>query len=349
MPIVSFVPLFMFAILFGLSMDYNVFLQSRICEEYHRGAGPSESVVLGLARVARIILAAGAIMAAVFLSFVGDPDVVVKMIGLGLAAAILIDVLVVRLIVAPAVIALLGDRAWGLPGWLDQVLRGSRSRATSTARRRCRACRPPNPRAVARFGRVADFTPFDTRGYRTVDVRSGYGEWVATYEQTVEDAMDIELLESLEQVRWSSEVADLGCGTGRTGIWLREQGVEAIDGVDLTPEMLEIARQRGVHRRLVEADVAATGLPDEAYDLVVTSLVDEHLADLRPLYAEAYRLAARGDVRAGRLPPALHHGRRDADPLRQRVGRAGGDRDPRAPAERAHRRRARRGVGAGRA
>jgi len=141
---------------------------------------------------------------------------------------------------------------------------------------------------------VADFTPFDTRGYRTVDVRSGYGEWVATYEQTVEDAMDIELLESLGQVRWSGEVADLGCGTGRTGIWLREQGVEAIDGVDLTPEMLEVARERGVHRRLVEADVTATGLPDEAYDLVVTSLVDEHLADLRPLYAEAYRLAKPG-------------------------------------------------------
>jgi SAM-dependent methyltransferase len=141
---------------------------------------------------------------------------------------------------------------------------------------------------------VADFTPFDTRGYRTVDVRSGYGEWVATYEQTVEDAMDIELLESLGQVRWSGEVADLGCGTGRTRIWLREQGVEAVDGVDLTPEMLEVARERGVHRRLVEADVTATGLPDEAYDLVVTSLVDEHLADLRPLYAEAYRLAKPG-------------------------------------------------------
>jgi len=141
---------------------------------------------------------------------------------------------------------------------------------------------------------VADFTPFDTRGYRTVDVRSGYGEWVATYEQTVEDAMDIELLESLEQVRWAGEVADLGCGTGRTGSWLREQGVEAVDGVDVTPEMLEVARRRGVHRRLVEADVGATGLPDEAYDLIVTSLVDEHLADLRPLYAEAYRLAKPG-------------------------------------------------------
>jgi putative drug exporter of the RND superfamily len=121
-PIVSFVPLFMFAILFGLSMDYNVFLQSRIREEYLRGAAPAESVVRAMARVGRIILAAGVIMTSVFLGFVTDPDVVVKTIGLGLAAAILIDVLVVRMVVAPAVMTLLGDRAWTLPAWLDRVL-----------------------------------------------------------------------------------------------------------------------------------------------------------------------------------------------------------------------------------
>ena len=143
---------------------------------------------------------------------------------------------------------------------------------------------------------MADFADFDSRGYRTVDVRRGYGEWVATYEQTVEDAMDIELLESLERVAWAGEAADLGCGTGRTGAWLLERGVDAIDGVDLTPEMLEVARSRGVHRRLIEGDVAATGLGSEAYDLVVTSLVDEHLADLRPLYAEAHRLARPGGI-----------------------------------------------------
>ena len=121
-PIVSFVPLFMFAVLFGLSMDYNVFLQSRIREEALAGAGPRESVVRGLARVARIILAAGAIMTAVFLGFVTDPDVVVKTIGLGLAAAIFIDVLVVRLVIAPAVMTILGERAWRLPRWLDRAL-----------------------------------------------------------------------------------------------------------------------------------------------------------------------------------------------------------------------------------
>jgi SAM-dependent methyltransferase len=140
---------------------------------------------------------------------------------------------------------------------------------------------------------MAEFAPYDTRGYRTVDVRSGYGEWVATYEQTVQDAMDIELLDGLQAVAWEEmeTAADLGCGTGRTGAWLREHGVDAIDGVDLTPEMLAVARERGVHRTLVEADVAATGLPGGEYDLVITSLVDEHLADLTPLYAEAARLA----------------------------------------------------------
>ena len=121
-PIVSFVPLFMFAILFGLSMDYNVFLQSRIREEYLRGVGPQESVVRAVSRVGKIILAAGVIMTSVFLGFVSDPDVVVKTIGLGLAAAILIDVLAVRMVVAPAVMTLLGDRAWTLPAWLDRVL-----------------------------------------------------------------------------------------------------------------------------------------------------------------------------------------------------------------------------------
>ena len=121
-PIVSFVPLFMFAVLFGLSMDYNVFLQSRIREEYLKGATARESVLRGLARVSKLILAAGAIMTAVFLGFATDPDVVVKTIGVGLAAAIVIDVLIVRMLVAPAVMTLLGDRAWWFPAWLDRVL-----------------------------------------------------------------------------------------------------------------------------------------------------------------------------------------------------------------------------------
>jgi SAM-dependent methyltransferase len=139
-----------------------------------------------------------------------------------------------------------------------------------------------------------DFAAFDTRGYRTVDVRTGYRDWLPTYEDTVEDAMDIALLDELQTVGWTGHVADLACGTGRTATWLRAQGVESIDGVDLTPEMLERARERGVHDTLREGDVAATGLEGGAYDLVVTSLVDEHLESLAPLYAEAFRLARPG-------------------------------------------------------
>jgi SAM-dependent methyltransferase len=141
-----------------------------------------------------------------------------------------------------------------------------------------------------------DFPAFDSRGYRTLDVRAGYAEWLPTYEQTVYDAMDIGLLEELAEPGWSTvhRAVDLGCGTGRTGGWLRRQGVPSIDGVDLTPEMLAAARSRDVYKHLVEADVAATGLPDGEYDLVIACLVDEHLDELAPLYREAWRLSGPG-------------------------------------------------------
>jgi SAM-dependent methyltransferase len=140
------------------------------------------------------------------------------------------------------------------------------------------------------------FSDFDARGYRTVDVRTGYGEWVATYERTVQDEMDVALLDALATPPWETLrcAADLGCGTGRTGAWLRRHGVATVDGVDLTPEMLAAARAKGLYRRLVEAPVGATGLPAAAYDLVAVCLVDEHLPDLRPLYGEAWRLARPG-------------------------------------------------------
>jgi SAM-dependent methyltransferase len=143
---------------------------------------------------------------------------------------------------------------------------------------------------------VPDFSLFDARGYRTVDPRTGYAEWAPAYEDTVEDAMDLELLARIAAVDWErvARAADLGCGTGRTGAWLRDRGVRALDGVDGTPAMLERAAGRGIYDRLVEADVAATGLATGAYDLVTACLVDEHLADLRPLYAEAARLARPG-------------------------------------------------------
>jgi putative drug exporter of the RND superfamily len=121
-PIVSFIPVMLFAILFGLSMDYNVFLLSRIHEAYNEGDAPRASVIHGMARIGKVVMFAGLIMASVFVSFVTQPDVIGKMFGVGLGLAILIDVLIVRMVIAPAVVTLLGDRAWSLPPWLDRVL-----------------------------------------------------------------------------------------------------------------------------------------------------------------------------------------------------------------------------------
>ena len=140
------------------------------------------------------------------------------------------------------------------------------------------------------------FEIFDTRHYPMLDVREGYGEWAASYEGTVLDVMDLRLLNRLRAVNWPAmeSAVDLGCGTGRTGAWLRQAGVGAVDGIDLTPEMLERARDRGVHRRLEIGDVGATPFVSESYDMAITSLVDEHLPTLGGLYGEARRLARPG-------------------------------------------------------
>ena len=121
-PIISFLPVMLFAILFGLSMDYNVFLLSRIHEKYNEGDNPRDSVIHGMGRIGKVVVFAALIMAGVFLSFVTGDDLIGKMFGVGLGLAILIDVLIVRMVIAPAVVTLLGDRAWWLPAWLDRLL-----------------------------------------------------------------------------------------------------------------------------------------------------------------------------------------------------------------------------------
>ena len=123
-PILSFIPLFMFAILFGLSMDYEVFLLSRVREEYVRTGDNDEAVVRGLAGTARTITSAALIMVAVFGGFVLGADPLVKMMGLGLATAIALDATIVRLVLVPATMTLLGNANWWLPAWLDRLLPG---------------------------------------------------------------------------------------------------------------------------------------------------------------------------------------------------------------------------------
>ena len=121
-PIVSFVPLMMFAILFGLSMDYEVFLVTHIQEEYESGADNETAVVRGLSRSARVITSAALIMVCVFLGFVTDPDPTTKQFGLGLAFAVAIDATIVRCVLVPALMVIVGRRNWWLPKWLAKIL-----------------------------------------------------------------------------------------------------------------------------------------------------------------------------------------------------------------------------------
>jgi RND superfamily putative drug exporter len=121
-PIAPFMPVMMFAILFGLSMDYEVFLISRIREEYLKDGDTRRAVADGLAKTARVITAAAAIMVVVFLAFLAAPDVFLKLFGIGLAAAIFLDATVVRMVLVPAVMQLLGARNWWIPNWLEKVL-----------------------------------------------------------------------------------------------------------------------------------------------------------------------------------------------------------------------------------
>jgi RND superfamily putative drug exporter len=121
-PVAPFMPVMMFAILFGLSMDYEVFLISRIREEYLKDGNTSRAVADGLAKTARVITAAAAIMVVVFLAFLAAPDVFLKLFGIGLASAIFLDATVVRMVLVPAVMQLLGSRNWWIPDWLEKIL-----------------------------------------------------------------------------------------------------------------------------------------------------------------------------------------------------------------------------------
>ena len=121
-PIAPFMPVMMFAILFGLSMDYEVFLVSRIREEYLKDGNTSRAVADGLAKTARVITAAAAIMVVVFLAFVASPEVFLKLFGIGLAVAIFLDATLVRLVLVPAVMQLLGKWNWWIPNWLERIL-----------------------------------------------------------------------------------------------------------------------------------------------------------------------------------------------------------------------------------
>jgi RND superfamily putative drug exporter len=121
-PIMPLAPMLMFAILFGLSMDYEVFLMSRVREQYLKHLDPGRAVVEGVGSTARVITSAAIIMISVFASFILDVDVTTKMFGVGLSVAVFLDVTLVRMVLVPAAMSLLGHRAWWLPAWLERRL-----------------------------------------------------------------------------------------------------------------------------------------------------------------------------------------------------------------------------------
>jgi len=116
------VPILMFAVLFGLSMDYEVFLLSRIREEYLTTHDNTGSIVAGIATTARVITSAALIMMSVFLAFVLGDNPTIKMFGIGLASAVFVDATIVRMVLVPATMRLMGDTSWWLPRWLDRAL-----------------------------------------------------------------------------------------------------------------------------------------------------------------------------------------------------------------------------------
>ncbi|WP_226436711.1 MMPL family transporter [Rhodococcus yananensis] len=121
-PIVSFMPIILIGVVFGLAMDYQVFLVTRMREEYVHGASATEAIRSGFTHGARVVSAAAVIMISVFAAFIAEPDSLIKSIGFALAAAVFFDAFIVRMVIIPSIMALLGDKAWWLPKWLDRIL-----------------------------------------------------------------------------------------------------------------------------------------------------------------------------------------------------------------------------------
>lgn len=121
-PIVSFIPIFIIGVVFGLAMDYQVFLVTRMRETHVHGASPREAVVDGFRGSARVVTAAAVIMTAVFAGFMLEDDAVIKSFGFALATAVILDAFIVRMVLIPALMFLMGEKAWWLPGWLDRIL-----------------------------------------------------------------------------------------------------------------------------------------------------------------------------------------------------------------------------------
>lgn len=137
-----------------------------------------------------------------------------------------------------------------------------------------------------------EYASFDIRKYTVLPVQEGYKEWSGTYEQTVQDEMDLRLLSKIKSINWKTikRAIDFACGTGRIGVWLKTQGVGEIDGIDITPEMLSKAEEKKVYSSLINSNILNSGIAERTYDLCIQVLADEHLPEITSLYTEASRI-----------------------------------------------------------
>ena len=137
-----------------------------------------------------------------------------------------------------------------------------------------------------------EYSSFDIRKYPVLPVQEGYKEWSGTYEQTVQDEMDLRLLSKIKSIPWKEirRAIDFACGTGRIGVWLKTHGVDEIDGIDITPEMLSKAKEKNVYHSLINANILDSGIAERTYDMRIQVLADEHLPEIDSLYTEASRI-----------------------------------------------------------
>lgn len=263
-PVEAWAPMMLFAVVFGLSMDYEVFLLSRIREDYDISGNNDTAVAHGLAASARVITAAAAVMVVVFAGFVLSSDRDLQLFGMGLAAAVFLDATIVRLVLVPATMELLGDRNWWLPRPLERVLPAVHVKRL-----------PPSAKEV--FGERAD----------------RYGEM----EVFSEEKYYLPLVE-FAAPQPDDRVLDLATGTGLLALLMSRRARE-VTGCDVTPEMLEKARARVSEGgqgniRFVEAEAATLPFPDDSFDLVTCRAAFHHFPDPRAALAELFRVLAPG-------------------------------------------------------
>lgn len=178
-PLISFLPILLMAVLFGLSMDYEVFLMSRIKEEYTRTDDPDEAILTGFVGSSRVVTAAAVIMLAVFAAFVPEGDANIQPIAFALAIGVFVDAFLVRMLFAPAVMRLTGRTAWALPGWLDRRLPHIDVEGDAMHRRIALEAWPSRPAAITAAGLTASTTTGPV--YNDVNLRVPAGDWLLVH------------------------------------------------------------------------------------------------------------------------------------------------------------------------